>query len=504
MLRDAGALDLATTRERMALKTICEVNHLDYCQFFFREVFGEPFFIGQHHIVIADVLEQVEFGEIPRLIINIPPGYTKTMEVVIMWVSRMMAKYPNAVVLHTSFSDTLVEDNSTKIRDVILSPEYQALWATAIRTDVGKKGLWRTTRGAQFLAAPAKGTITGFRAGRMFMPGEPFRFNGAMVIDDPLKPDDARKKGEREAVNNRYLNTLRSRPADERVPVIVIMQRLDEDDLSGFLLKGGSGEYWHHLMLPGLVDNAVVYPDAYTHGIPIAHGLPDGPLWEQKLNAEALAKLAKAKYVFASQIQQNPLAAGGKIFLEEYFRFCRRKDQPNLEYRVIYADTAQKEGEQNDYSVFQHWGKGTDGKAYLLGQVRGKWTAPQLQSNAKAFWSECKKQDAINGRGILRVMKIEDKVSGTTLIQTLPTEAGGNIPVEAIPREKDKWTRAMDVEPSFANGLVVFPVTEEEPWMKEYLAELLAFPGTFDDQVDPTMDAVVEMVGQAADLMSLL
>lgn len=362
----------------------------------------------------------------------------------------------------------------------------------------------------QFLAAPAKGTITGFRAGRMFPervegePDAPFKFNGAMIIDDPLKPDDARKKPEREAVNNRYLNTLRSRLADERVPVIVIMQRLDMDDLSGWLLKGGSGEYWHHLMLPGRIDNAADYPSEYKFGIPINHGLPDGPLWRHKLNEEQLNTLSKASFVFASQIQQNPMAAGGAIWKREYFTYCKAADRPNMEYRVIFGDTAQKEGEENDYSVLQLWGKGVDGKAYLLDQVRGKWAAPQLQTNAKFFWA--KHRPYVNGRGHLRAMKIEDKVSGTTLIQTLPTVEGGVIPVEAIPREtKDKWTRANDVEPAYANHMVVHPHPDEAPWLTDYETELLGFPSaSFDDQVDPTMDAVAEMVGTAQDLMSLL
>ena len=113
----------------------------------------------------------------------------------------------------------------------------------------------------------AGGQITGFRAGRM-EPG----FTGAFINDDPVKPEDAYSTVKRAGVNNRFNNTMRSRLAVESVPMINIMQRIHEDDLSGFLLKGGSGDMWHHLVIPALITEehmAKPYPEEYTHGIPI-------------------------------------------------------------------------------------------------------------------------------------------------------------------------------------------------------------------------------------------
>ena len=118
------------------------------------------------------------------------------------------------------------------------------------------------------MAAPAGGQITGFRAGRM-EPG----FTGAFVIDDPVKPDDAYSSVKRQAINNRFNNTMRSRLAVETVPMIVIMQRIHEEDLSGYLLKGGSGDYWHHLLIPTLLTEEIInrpYPKEYSHGKPIS------------------------------------------------------------------------------------------------------------------------------------------------------------------------------------------------------------------------------------------
>jgi predicted phage terminase large subunit-like protein len=506
-LQDAGILTTATIKERRAVRALCEANHIDFCRFFFRNTFGEKFLVGPHHGLIEEaVIDPILNMELdpPRVIINIPPGFTKTMEVVIMLISRALARFPDARFIHTSFSDTLVEDNSTQTRDIILSQEYQALWPTEIRKDVGKKGLWRTHKHGGMLAAPAKGTITGFRAGRL----DKKRFTGALIIDDPLKPDDAHKKAEREAVNRRFNTTMRNRLAHEGVPIIVIMQRLHQDDLSGFLLKGGSGDYWHHLNLAVTVDHGREYPAEYTHGIPIEHNLPEGPLWREKFNEQQIKILMADPYVFNSQYMQDPIAAGGACFTRDGFRYWNEDaDLPTLEYRVIYGDTAQKDKEQHDYSVFQCWGKGVNGNIYLLDQMRGKWKAPELESNARTFWGKHKVINRDNNLklGNLRCMKIEDKASGTGLIQSLQVGGPGKvaIPVEPIPRERDKYTRGMDAAPAFNSGLVYLP--RKAQWLGAYESELLAFPGgTFDDQVDPTMDAISDMIGKGLGMLGVL
>lgn len=462
-----------------------------------RRTWGERFQIGPHHPAIERFVEDVFDGKITRGIINIPPGFSKTMLITIMLVARGLARYPDARFIHASFSDMLVQDNSTFIRDVIRSPEYQALWPREIRMDVNKKGLWRTTQEGGLLAKPANGPITGFRAGRL----DKGRFTGALIIDDPLKPDDAFSKTYREQVNRNFNTTLRNRLMHPGVPIIVIMQRLHEDDLCGFLLKGGSGDYWQHLLLPVTIDSTVPYPAQYTHGIPYDHGLPDGLLWPAKVDETELAKLRAAEYVFQSQYMQNPMAVGGSVFKREDLRYWRvEADIPNIVQRLIFGDTAQKTDEQHDYSVFQCWGKGVDGKAYLLDQLRGKWRAPELQANAEMFWAKHRdpKVWPANRWGALRAMKIEDKVSGTTLLQSLR-----GIPVEAIERSKDKYTRALDAAPAFASGLVILPANV--PWLLEYESELLGFPGAnHDDQVDPTMDAIADMIGTGMDILELL
>ena len=479
----------ATLRELDRLD--CEQDHLRFATKFFAEKEGQALLVGPHHRVMAAVLDRVIRGEIDRLIINVPPGYTKTEMAVVHFMARGLALNPRARFIHASFNGQLALYNSNSVRDVLKLDGYQDIWPISFSATVDAKGLWRTEELGGVMAAAAGGPITGFRAGLMDS-----GFTGALIIDDPLKPDDAQSEIERERINGRWHSTFKSRLAQEDVPVIVIMQRLHVDDFSGFLLKGGAGCRWHHLLLPVLIDNSAEYPDEYTHGDPIAHGLPDGPLWPAKHDRRQIAALRHNAQVFSGQYMQRPVVSGGNLFKEEWFRGYG--DLPTIDWRAIYVDTAQKTGERNDFTVLQCWGRGRDGRAYLLDQVRGRFEAPELVTAARLFWAK-HRTAAWNAMGVLRCMKIEDKVSGTGLIQELkrgpdadhPDRAA--IPVQAIQRDRDKELRANDVLPAFASDLVRVP--KHEPWFASWRDEMLAFPsGTHDDQVDPTLDAVSDMV----------
>lgn len=473
---------------------LCEVDHLYFTRLFFKEQQGAPLIVGPHHRVIAKTLDRVISGEINRLIINVAPGYTKTEEAVVAFIARGQGINPRARFIHASFSAELVNENSVRIKDTIASEPYQDMWGVHFKADQDAKGLWRTSERGGLLAKPAGGPITGFRAGLM-EPG----FTGAMVIDDPLKPDDAFSEVKRTKINNRYHSTFKSRLAHEGVPIIVIMQRLHVDDFSGFLLRGGGGCKWHHLLLPIRIDNSEPYPAEYTHGIPIEHGLPDGPLWEAKHNEAQIKELegadAEASFVFMSQYMQAPTVLGGNLFKEPWLR--EYDELPPLLWRAIYADTAQKVKTKSDFTSLAEWGAGIDGKAYLLDKVHGKFEAPELVAVTEAFWNKCKLRPT-NTHGMLRSIKVEDKVSGTGLIQHLSRKA---IPVVPIERDIDKYQRALDVLPSFAAGLVL--INPDLPELAAYKREMLVFTGmgdTKDDQVDTTIDAVKDICGGGIDM----
>lgn len=437
---------------------------------------------------MCSTLDRVFSGEIKRLAITIPPGYGKTELAVINFIARGFAINPRSRFIHASYSQTLALDNSSKVKDIINLDGYQAHWPVTMRVDTNAKGLWRTTDGGHLRAAASGEPITGFRAGILAEPG----FTGALVIDDPLKPDDATSDTTRKFINARWENTFKSRLAHEDVPVIVIMQRLHVDDFVAHLLET-SGEHWHLLQLPILIDGEIEPPPGDVEMIP--HGLSDGPLWDQKHDRTQIKVLESAPQVFAGQYMQNPVIAGGNLFKTEWLQ--EHDELPGLAWRAIYVDTAQKTKERNDYTVFEHWGAGRDGRAYLIDLVRGRFEAPELETTALSFWTKAKAMDP--GRyGVLRKMVVEDKVSGTGLIQAVKRKA---IPVFALQRDKDKYTRALDAVPSAATGLVSIP--REAKWKAAFLSEYAAFPdGSFDDQVDPFIDAVVEMCGRGTMVIS--
>lgn len=471
-------------------------------RYFFKAREGSNWLANKHHELMDSVLEKVYTGEITRLIINIPPGYTKTEKAVINFTARGMAKNPKAKFIHVAYADDLALLNSQVIRDQVGLPEFQELYPMAVREDVSAKKRWFTEQGGGMMAVAAGGAITGFRAGRMTKK----QFSGAFIIDDPIKPDDAYSAAKRRRINNRFNNTFKSRLAVESVPIIVIMQRLHEDDLCGFLLQGGSGDHWHHLVLPALIEEETPpYPSKYTHGIPIEYDFEPGPLWEFKHTEEQLRLMAMADpYTYASQYAQRPSPLGGGLFRDSWWKYYAiNPGDYNAQYpakphdiiaRWIYADTAQKTAEHNDYTVAQCWGLSRNRGIFLEDQIRGKWAAPDLKDKFIAFWNKhgkpCKENNYLPARG----MKIEDKSSGSSLIQDLRKST--YIPVEGVQKNTDKVFEAIGVIPQIAAGNVNIPI--DAPWISDYLHEFNSFTPLMthahDDQVDTTCMAIKDLL----------
>lgn len=457
---------------------------LPFTKWFFPDREGMDFIEGPHHHVICNVLDRVLAGELNRVIITLPPGYTKTELAVVNFMAKGFQINPASKFIHATFADNLAAENSDKVKSLVQTDEYQALCPVKfdVRTDSKAKDRWQTTAGGGVLAKAAGGPITGFRAGRM----DKVRFTGALIIDDPLKPDDAFSPAKRDSVNRRATNTFRSRLAHEGVPIVVIMQRLHNMDFVGHLLTGGTGDYWHHVDLPVVIESGDTYPKEWTHGIPIPHDLPEGPLWQAKHNLAQIEILKADSYTYQSQYKGRPTNVEGALFDMDGFQ--EWTELPPLQWLAIYADTALKTAERNDYSVFQLWGKAANSTAiYLVDQLRGKWEAPELEKYALAFW---KKYKALGVN--LRYMKVEDKASGTGLVQGLRPKG---IPVLPIPRERDKYTRGLDAAPWVSLRYVWLP--KHAPWLMTLKAELQNFDGLgsgHDDQVDPMMDAINDML----------
>jgi predicted phage terminase large subunit-like protein len=294
-------------------------------------------------------------------------------------------------------------------------------------------------------------------------------FGGAIIIDDPHKAGDANSSVMRKNVINWYQQTMESRLNKRADPIIIIMQRLHEEDLSGWLLNGGSGEAWHHINIPARNEDGTSF-------------------WPEQFPDEMLDRLeSSSPYVFAGQYMQRPSPIGGGMFRDEWWRYLEAA--PPIQWRAIYADTAQKTKDHNDYSVFQCWGYSVTGQAVMLDMIRGKWEAPELEAMARAFWA---KHKATQTQGTLRAMKVEDKVSGTGLIQTLKREG---IPIIGMKRNVDKITRAFDAAPLIESGNVI--LMQDVPHLTDFIGEASTFPNAaHDDMIDTAMSAISDILQQ--------
>lgn len=312
---------MLTEREILAAK--CVTDTMFATRYFFKQENGRKFVVGDHHKKMADALDRVFEGKTRRLIINLPPRYTKT-EFLKAFVKKGLGINPQSKYIITSYSSKLAEDNSENILNAITSDWYQALFPY-VRVDwkSHSKKKWYTTAGGGVYAASSGGQITGFGAGivREEQIDADFnieeledRWGGAIIIDDPIKPMDAESPTMRDKVNNWFENTIRSRTNDRNTPIIVIMQRLHKEDLSGYLV-GLEPDEWEVLSMPALSTDA--------DGKEVA-------LWPFKHNVEELHKLRKAnRFIFETQYQQNPKTINEKLWL---FAFNREKNVGHTEY----------------------------------------------------------------------------------------------------------------------------------------------------------------------------
>lgn len=297
---------------------------LNFTRYFFRENQKKRFIVGDHHRRVCDALKEVMEGRINRLIINIAPRYGKTELAVKNFIAMGLALNPAARFIHLSYSSDLAMDNSVAIKDIVNSEAYRRLYDVRVKYGSDTKSQWDTEQGGGVYATSTLGQITGFGAGALDVPGEPYRFSGAIVIDDPIKPEDALSDVVRERVNRRFETTIRNRVNSRNTPIIIIMQRLHEHDLCGYL-KGIEPDDWTVVSLPCIEED------------------PEGnprPLWPFKHTLEELDKIKAANpFVFETQYMQNPKPLEGLM----YTAFKSYETTPievNSPRKKCYIDTA--------------------------------------------------------------------------------------------------------------------------------------------------------------------
>ncbi|VTM70348.1 Uncharacterized conserved protein [Raoultella planticola] len=439
---------MTTVEQRnFARKIECEEDGLYYSRYFFKQRTGGKMIIAPHHLAIQRALDRVINGEITRLVINVPPGYTKTELATINMMGRGLALNKRARFMHLSYSHNLALLNSSTARGMIKSKLYQAMWPMELRDDADSKAMWWNEHGGGVYASSAAGQVTGFRAGHM-EPG----WQGALIIDDPVKPDDAYSDIVRNGVNNRFNETIKSRLAIETTPMIVIMQRIHYHDLSGYLLRGGSGEKWHHLNLPVIIDSSRSYEETYpenTHAIPIDHGLPDGWLWPFKHNESHRVSLFSHRRTAEAQYMQNPkrFNAEGALWNEEMISAAHAmRITQELTRTVVAIDpqaTNSEESDESGIAVASVYGSGDERQYSLDADYSGKYSPNGWATKAIDAYKQ-HEADAI---------VIETNQGGDMAEDTL-RNAGFTGRVIRVHASKGKYARAEPISALYAQGRV--------------------------------------------------
>lgn len=471
---------------KLAERKILESDYSLFARSVFKGFNKQNFLWNSHHEILSKSFQRVIDGKVNKLLICIPPRYSKT-EMVKLFCAMGFARNPSSQFIYTSYSKKLAMKCSKEIKEIISCKYFKKYWPLNIKTDTKSKELWETEREGGFYATSFGGAITGFGAGKMVgfkNRYSDYSFNGALIIDDPIKIQDRFRKVVRDSCIDYYSSTLPSRFNSKKTPIVCIMQRVHIGDLAGYIISEEK-EDWEIIELKALKDDGTA-------------------LWEAKHNIEDLKKLAKINEMFSAQYQQQPILLGGNIIKTKFFK--RYKELPCMSVRYITADTAIKEREKNDYTVFQCWGKHHEtGCPYLIDQVRKKVDYVKLKPFIKDFWNKHNSHINYEPRkyGYLAALYVEDKSSGSQIIQE--TRAEGEIPTIDIQRNKSKIERVANILlPKLESGFVYIP--EGVEWASDFFAECENFTGEklteekvyivekdtnqHDDQIDAMIDGI--------------
>lgn len=469
---------------------LLERGFADWFRYMFRVIEGIPFTVDPIHPELFEYCQKVYNLEVLRLNLNLPPRSAKSTLMAYLLVFAI-TNNPKCNIIYTSYSQALLGDISTRVMNILESPIYKAMYPhkAIIQSEItspvddfwneyrlketeGKSNIYTTKRiqtyaGGVCLFASIGSQITGYGCGIRNSKG----FTGMLVIDDANKPADMRSQIMREKVLRYYEETLLSRLNNSNVPIVNVQQRLHVEDLSGLLIKKYN---FVTLRKPLLDENGICQiPTQYT--------------------AERIKELQVNNYMFETQYQQNAIILGGQVIKRDYFQYYPTAKTYNYKRILIAADTAMKTKEYNDYSVFIAGGVTTENKLHVLDLVRGKWEAPELEKQAVIFWNKFKRDTktglCCNG------MYIEDKASGTGLIQGLKAKYG--IPVFGLKADTDKLTKVENVLPYIEAGNVLLPESENYAFVPELLNECEAFSRDMSHIHDDQVDSLAYLIQEA-------
>jgi len=447
---DAGTL--ADFPPQVVFRAVLAENLMAFTEYAFGVVRpGVSFKSNWHLEAVTEKLSQVASGEVRRLIITLPPRSLKSLCASVALPAWFLGRSPWERVVAISYSDVLARHHASDFRCLVNDPLYQATFP-AMRLHRDSDREITTTRRGKRIATSIEGTLTGLGG-------------NLIIIDDPLKPGDAMSESVRTRVIEWYRSTLLSRGDDKAATrIVVVMQRVHQDDLVGYLQEQGGFEV---LNFPAIAQRA----ESYYLGDGRVRDRQKGELLHpDHESADVLMELKRnmGPIAFSAQYQQNPIPPGGAIIKRKWLTSYDSIQHQSGDSIIMSWDIALSEKETGDYSacvVLLMRGE----VFYVLEVVRGRFPFDTLKK---------------------KVMQVKERYgSGTLLIEDSPISRGliqslreRSINVTTHKPDADKRARVIAQSDLFQGGSIRFPQKGE--WLEEFTAELLAFPGRHDDQVD--------------------
>ena len=420
---------------------------------------GDVYLHNWHIDAVVYELLQIQEGRLRRFIVTQPPRSLKSICTSVAFVAWSLGQDPSKRFACASYSLELAATFARQFRTVVMSDWYRRLFPN-VRLAKDTESECVTTKGGGRFAVPVGGSFTG-------------RGADVIIIDDPIKADDAQSEKARRAVNDWYSTTLLSRLDDkERGAIILVMQRLHEDDLAGKLLREGG---WHHLDLPAIADD--------EQEVAIASGVFHRRNKGEALHPEreSLAVLEELKrtmgsLTFSAQYLQQPLPLEGNLVKRSWIKWYEHVPNCSPGAQIVQSwDVASTTANTSDWSVCTTW-LIAKRDYYLLDVWRGRLEFPHIKQKLISLALEYSP---------IRIV-IEQAGPGLHLLQELGANPVRGVPMPiGIKPEADKIVRMEAQSARFEAGQV--HLAKDAPWLSVFLHELLAFPNArHDDQIDST------------------
>jgi predicted phage terminase large subunit-like protein len=460
---------------------------------------------GMHIRAICEHLEAVFRGDINRLLINVPFRCGKSIIISICFPAWILIHYPDKRILCASYAAVLAEEHSMNCRRLIQSEWYQRRWGhiVKIQKDQNAKRRFDTTAHGYRIATSVGSSVTGFGG-------------DLLIIDDPHNPAGAESEVQRLSTLEWYAQTFSTRLNNHLTGAeIIVMQRLHEMDLSGYILTKDELKLWTHLMLPMEYEHSrkcttIILPSTGSQPWTDPRTEEKQLLWPDHVDEKAL-KIIKQKlannYAESGQLQQLPSPSEGGLIKKHYFKHWKSKIPPKIEYVLQSWDTAISDTPTSAYSACTTWGVFYDtdgiGNAILLSVWKGRVDYPELRERAQRLFKNYKDVEKepphVSVKAIpIDCCLIESKATGDPLIKDL--RRAGIVAQPFNPtRLGDKTARVNAITHIIEGGLIWMQAQAPNfdmliPFADKFVDEVIRFPNAESrDLVDSMTQALFKL-----------